>query len=119
VKPPEARHAVEVVTLLALGGWRVARFFTRDQLTAEWRVALYRWAWRDDPASPEPVARAAWRSYVFTLLTCTVCLSVWMTAGVWALWSYGDGPGQWADIVLGAAGLAALIALRLDPIGSE
>lgn len=79
--------------------------FTRDTLTVDWRDALARWATRDGDW------RNAFRSYVHELLTCPLCLGVWVSGAVYSLWRW-CGPGARAlVVVLAVAGVQCALAL--------
>lgn len=108
-----------VLAGLVLAVYRAARFLTHDTLTQEWRQRLFDWAW-EEPTDPEtgvklpPVPRASWRSYVWGLLSCPLCLGVWISAVfyvAWVNWSWSHPP----LVILAIAGGQCFVQMREDP----
>lgn len=98
-----------------LAAYRIARVVTQDSISLDFRRALRRWAWRDDDGDP-PVGDwvSAWRSYVYVLLTCPLCLGVWVAALVyvaWVNWSWSHPP----LVVMAIAGAQCFLATREGP----
>lgn len=90
--------------VVALASYRAARIVTRDSISEPFRGWVYRWAWvsEDQP-------RAPWRTYVYEVLSCVLCLSVWCAAlgyVAWVNWSWSHP----VLFVLAIAGLAAAVA---------
>ena len=103
-----------VFVVLALASYRIARIATEDSLTLDWRRGLRRWAWTEDAGDP-PVGdwRSPTRSYIYVLLTCPLCLSVWIAAlayVAWINWSWSHPP----LVIMAIAGLQAFLALKED-----
>jgi hypothetical protein len=110
--------------IVALATYRLARVIASDTISATLRGRLYRFAWDDE--NPEvvtvdgeevfvPTARAAWRTYLYELLTCPVCAGVWVAAGVYSAWRWWDTEAVHAVIVVAAvAGLQCFLATRAD-----
>lgn len=85
--------------LLAFAAYRVARIVTTDTISIPFRERLYDWAWDEENGKVErkaetaivtPVARAAWRTYVYELFTCPLCLGVWVAAALYCAWRWWD-----------------------------
>jgi hypothetical protein len=119
--------ALEIVAVLGLAAFRLTRLVTTDTITDPLRGWLYRWAWDEstpiEVTAPDgrrvlvPSPRAAWRTWLYDLLTCPWCLGVWFSAAVWALWKYGDAPGRGFIAVFAIAGFQGAIGQFV--VGSE
>jgi uncharacterized protein (DUF2062 family) len=110
--------------IVALATYRLARVIALDNLTATLRGRLFNFAWDTDEVEETvidgevafvPTARAAWRTYLYELLTCPVCAGVWVAAGVYSAWRWWDTEAVHAVIVVAAvAGLQCFLATRAD-----
>lgn len=115
----------EVLVVLALATYRVARIIAEDTISEPARERMYRWAW-DDAHPDESVdddgkrvllahPRAAWRTWVHGLFTCPLCIGVWTAAALYALWRFVDWePVNVAIVMLAIAGLQCFLATRAD-----
>lgn len=103
-----------VVVVLALASYRLARIVARDTITEPFRARLYEWSWIDpDGGRGDPVPRKGQlRCYVNELLTCMLCLGLWVSVGVFAVYDatigYSHGTAGW---LLGAGAVAGAQAL--------
>lgn len=111
-----------VYVVLALAAYRIARVPTKDSISLAWRERLYAWAWDDENAEVQhtadgdvfvPKSRGSVRSYVYELLTCPLCLGVWVAAAVYSAWRWWDTDAVHAVIAIFAvAGLQCFLALK-------
>ena len=105
--------------LIALASYRIARAITVDTISAAARGRVYRWAWDDDTPIPipgtteySPTARGSVRTYLFDLVSCPVCMGVWVSAAVYATWRWWANDVTHAVIAIFAvAGLQCLLAV--------
>lgn len=113
-----------VYVLLAFAAYRLTRIVTTDTISLPFRERLYRFAWSDEDGTVEtrekgkvlvPKARAAWRTYLYELLTCPLCLGVWVAAGVYSAWRWWDTDAVHAFIAIFAvAGAQCFLQMRED-----
>lgn len=107
----------ELFVVLALATYRATRLVTSDSITANWRDRLELWAWDfDHPILNEQAGkyearpRSVFRSYLWTLLTCALCLGVWVAAGVFVVLRYWHWfPAQATVWILAAAGVQCVL----------
>lgn len=96
--------SLAIVVVLALAAFRSARFIAVDTLMLPLRESAYAWAWRSVVPGPssdvEP--RAAWRTYVYDLITCVHCLGFWFAIAAYLAWRYGG------DVVLALLTVVAI-----------
>ncbi|MEO1063008.1 MAG: DUF1360 domain-containing protein [Actinomycetota bacterium] len=101
-----------IIVLLGVASWRGARLIVDDTILEPPRERLQRRL--ADGLDPD----SSFRWFLLGLVTCTRCVSVWLAAGAWALWVWGDGPDglHWTSHLLAVAAIAgiAAIAARLD-----
>lgn len=128
---------LDVLVVVALAVYRVARIIPLDSIAHDVRVVLYRFAWSDVEQHPviddtgattgwitraraEPVPRGgAWRCYLNALCTCPICLGFWLAPAAYALVRWGGhvhatpGVGGALVAVLAIAGAACALQLAL------
>lgn len=123
--------APTTIFVLLLAVYRTTRIVTHDSISLTFRSALYNWAWVD-PTSPDyqayfsagraqmldgvaqPALRGgSWRTYVYTLLTCPLCLGVWVSAASYVLWTQCSWSHS-AMYILAVAGGQTFIQTRDD-----
>lgn len=101
---------------LVFAAYRITRIVTDDTISLPFRDRLFDWAWRAEDDSV--VARAPWRTWAYTLFTCSWCFGWWVSYAVLALWVWGvqDGMGVLRYLILGAvvAGGQGFLASRSD-----
>lgn len=108
-----------VVAVLVLAAWRMAWLIAKDRVTMPLRERVYDFAWRAPDVAPvrgpdddQPVTmipRAAWRTWLFELVRCPLCVGIYASAIVYACWRWGDVPGRAFVVILGVAGGQALL----------
>lgn len=105
-----------IFVVVALAACRATRLIAVDTLTDPLRARVFDWAWdvenptADDDGTARPSPRAAWRTWVWLLLTCQWCLGVWVSAVVYCAWRWG-GDVAWAVlIVLAVAEVVGVLA---------
>jgi hypothetical protein len=105
--------------VVALAAYRLARIVAEDAISDVFREHVYEWAWDEQvdvvmgQEVATPVARAAWRTYVYALVSCPLCLGVWFAAGLYVVWRWWTWmPAQAFVIVLAIAGLQCFLATR-------
>lgn len=105
--------SIPALVVLALATYRVARIFTVDSISEPWIAFLYRWAW--NPPRPghaaEPKA-GAYRTWIYELLSCPLCLGVWTSGALYALWRWGGGVMRGVVVVLAVAGVQAVLQIK-------
>lgn len=109
--------------VVALAAYRLTRIVTLDTISDPFRARLHRWAWNDD----DPVEgvddegrpaffarpRAAWRTWVDGLVTCPLCLGVWVSAATYAAWRWWDvAPVRAVIAIFAVAGLQCFLASK-------
>lgn len=98
--------SLAVIVVLALATYRLARLVAVDSLFLGFRDKVYAFAWSDRFPTGEPrptaVALAAWRTYVYDLVTCPHCLGVWFAVVVYCAWRWGG------DVALGILAVIAI-----------
>lgn len=101
------------LVVVALATYRAARIVALDTITDQPRDALYRWAYVVERGQER--ARAAWRTYVYALVSCPLCVGVWIAAGFYVLWCWsGSSAVRSALVVLALAGAQCFLATRTD-----
>jgi hypothetical protein len=108
--------------VVALAAFRLTRVVTTDKISLPLRDRLYDFAWNDDdpvaipgthPTAYSPRARAPWRTWLWTLLTCGWCLGFWVAAATYSAWRWWDTEAVRAVItvfaIAGAQGLLGSI----------
>src|SRR4029077_8759400 len=80
----------------ALAVYRLARLVSVDTITSPWRELVRAQAFRTEGIQ----ISGAW-TWVFELVSCAWCMSVWFAAGVVALTKFI--PGVWQYIAMGLA----------------
>lgn len=73
------------LVFLSLATWRVTRFWLKDSLPEDIRMALEGWLSRR-------VTKLRYRK-ALELITCPWCISVWIAGGFTALWRWQEGSG--------------------------
>ena len=119
--------------VVALASYRAARIVATDTISDAFRDRVYRFAWADpddpryldlgpapgeahvvgDRILPKPVA--PWRTYVYGLVSCPLCIGVWIAAAFYVAWRWWDWmPVRALLVILAIAGVQCFLATRQD-----
>lgn len=102
--------SLAVVVILAAATFRLARLVGVDSLFLPFRDRVYAFAWEEryptGDMRPQAIPRAAWRTYVYELVTCQHCLGVWFGVAVYCAWRWGG------DVALAIIAVCALTGLQ-------
>jgi hypothetical protein len=84
-----------VYVVLAFAAYRMARAVALDDITLPFRERLYAFAWDDEEAEVVdgnyvPKARAPWRTWLWSLFTCPLCIGFWISCALYACWRWLD-----------------------------
>lgn len=109
--------SLATIVVLALATYRCARLVSRDTLTMPMRDSLYAWAYSDRRGTPTP--RAPWRTWVYELVTCPLCIGVWTGGAVYLLWRYGGTIINGLLVVLAIAGAQCALVLGLRDVDAD
>lgn len=92
------------LVFMSLATWRVTRFWLKDSLIENARMNLEGWLSKN-------VTKRRHRK-LLELITCPWCISVWVSAGLTALWRWqeGDGYGWFVVMILWLATAAGAMA---------
>lgn len=100
---------VGALAVMALATYRTTRIFTVDKLSEPWRVAVFAWAYVEQPGSAPRPRGGAWRTWLYELISCPYCLSVWCAGALFLLWRWGGPSLRGLIAVLAIAGVAAFM----------
>lgn len=104
--------------VVALAAYRVARLVALDTISLPFRERLFSFAYDEEhpvEGDGEWVAapRAGWRTWLYDLFTCPLCVGVWVSAGLYAAWRWWDtDPVRAVIVVLAVAGAQCFLATR-------
>lgn len=101
-------EALGFIIVLSFVGYRVAMFIMLDVIFERPRDALHDW-----------LQRGPKRIFILQMITCVVCLSVWVAAGLtFATWIFTDVPlPLW--VFLGTSTGIIWIHHKIDPEGNS
>lgn len=95
------------VLVIGFAGYRLARLVAVDSITEGARSRLF-WAGHE-PAEPDPVVTSRPLDWLYRLVSCPFCVSVWIVAGLYLLWVHAS-VTQPFIAAIGAMGVAAVLA---------
>lgn len=109
------------MVVIVLAGYRLARLIVWDSLVGthpesgtRLGEAIDQWAYNADGSDREG---RFWRSKMADLITCPMCLSMWLSIGLWGVWVNTRFMTFWHNIVvvLAISGAICLLA-QLDHV---
>jgi hypothetical protein len=116
--------SVLAYALVVFAAYRMARAIAVDDISLPFRDRLYAFAWSDEEGEIEeresgpvliPKARAGWRTWIWSLFTCPLCIGFWISAGLYCAWRYWDTEAVRVVIAIFAvAGAQCFLATRED-----
>ena len=112
-----------VYVLLAFAAYRAARAVALDDISLPLRERLYEFAYDDehpvidefDRTLTRPGVRAPWRTWLYQLFTCPLCIGFWISAAFYSAWRWLDYEAVHVVIIIFAiAGAQCFLQQRDD-----
>lgn len=113
-----------VYVVLAFAAYRMGRAIALDDISLPFRDRLYAFAWDDEGGTVEtrdgervlvPRARAGWRTWLYSLFTCPLCIGFWISCALYAAWRWLDYEAVHVIIIMFAiAGAQCFLQMRED-----
>jgi Protein of unknown function (DUF1360) len=104
-------HGAWFLTCDALATYRLAILISRDKITATLRENSRRAAYTDN-GSQRPGVWAAYERWIYELIICQWCVSVWLAAAVVALTRFAPDEWQYVAMALALSAVAGFLGDR-------
>jgi hypothetical protein len=113
------------LVLVALAAYRLACLVAVDSISVPLRDRLYTFAWDESETEIDPNdhtklrarRRGPVRAWLYELVSCPYCLSVWFAAGLYAAWRWLDSTAIHVVIAMLAVAGAAALMVSFDQRG--